>query len=182
MGWWHEFGAIRRLHSGEIVAHPTEGVFGLGCRAMDMEACRRVAELKRRSPKQPFITVVADFRQIEAAVDLSQIDFGAIAASWPGPETWIFPATIAAPKWLVSRESTMAVRVTGHAQFARLCAAVGPMISTSANPKSRQPALNLIQAHRYFGRSVDFYLNGELNAPGRPSRIRDAGTGLHIRA
>lgn len=182
MAWWREYEAVRRLRHGQIVAHATEGVFGLGCRAMDVDACRRVGELKERSPKQPFIVVVANFLQIAATVDRSQINFAAVSASWPGPETWIFPATMMAPRWLISAESTIAVRVTGHAQFARLCAEVGPIVSTSANPKGRRPALSLARARQYFGHSVDFYLSGRLTTPGRPSRIREADSGLSVRS
>lgn len=181
MGWWQELAAGRRLRQGQIIVHPTEGVFGLACRALDARACRLVGELKRRSSKQPYIIVVADFRQIESAVDLTQVDFAPISASWPGPETWVFPATQVAPHWLTSEDCTIAVRVTAHAQFARLCADVGPIVSTSANPKGRRPALNLLQARRYFGCAVDSYLGGNLTVAGRPSRIRDAASGLSLR-
>ena len=181
MGWWQESAASRRLRQGQVIVHPTEGVFGLACRALDSRACGIVGALKRRSPKQAFIIVVADFRQIQSAVDLCQVDLAPISASWPGPETWVFPATQLAPSWLTGVDGTIAVRVTGHAQFARLCTEVGPLVSTSANPKGRQPALNLLQARRYFGSSVDFYLGGNLAVPGRPSRIRVATSGLSLR-
>ncbi len=182
MGWWQDLTAGYLLRSGRVIVHPTEGVFGLACRALDERACSFVSKLKQRSPKQSFIVVVADFRQIEFAVEQAQIDFSAINASWPGPETWVFPATRAAPRWLTSADRTIAVRVTGHEQFARLCTSVGPIVSTSANPKGRRPALDLLQSRRYFGYMVDFYLGGSLTVPGRPSRIRDAASGLALRA
>ncbi len=182
MGWWQELAAGRRLRQGQIIVHPTEGVFGLACRALDVQALRRVSNLKQRSPKQPFIVVVADFQQIEYAVDLTRIDLTPISAGWPGPETWVFPASQLAPRWLTGDDCTIAVRVTGHPQFARLCSDVGPIVSTSANTKGRRPALNLLQARRYFGGSVDFYLGGKLTVPGRPSRIRVATSGLSLRS
>ncbi len=182
MRWWQERVAARRLRDGGVVAHATEGVFGLGCRAFDEDACARVALLKGRSSKKPFIVVVAEFAQIAAATDETQIDFRAISATWPGPETWVFPATRAAPRWLISDQCTIAVRVTGHGQFTRLCMAVGPIVSTSANLPGRSPALNVMQARRYFGHTVDFYLPGKLTSAGRPSRIRDARSRSAIRS
>ncbi len=182
MRWWQERLAARRLRNGGIIAHATEGVFGLGCRAFDQDACKQVAIRKGRSSKKPFIVVVAEFAQIAGAVDQTQIDFAKVSASWPGPETWIFPATKVAPRWLISDQCTIAVRVTGHRQFGRLCTAVGPMLSTSANLPGRPPALSLLEVRRFFGHAVDFYLPGELMSTGRPSRIRDARGGSTVRS
>jgi L-threonylcarbamoyladenylate synthase len=182
MRCWQERVAARRLRNGGLIAHATEGVFGLGCHAFDEDACARVALLKGRSSKKPFIVVVAEFAQIAAVADQTRVDFRAISASWPGPETWIFPATTAAPRWLISDQRTIAVRVTAHGQFNRLCMAVGPIVSTSANLPGRRPALNVLQARRYFGHTVDFYLPGMLTSPGRPSRIRDARSGSALRS
>jgi len=173
--------AIRHLQHGNVIVHATEGVFGLGCRAYDQRACARVAVLKGRRTR-PFIVVVSDFAQIVTAVDVAQVDFALICASWPGPETWILPAARTAPRWLCGDNCTIAVRVTGHVQFARLCAVAGPMVSTSANQPGRKPAQNLLQARNYFGATVDFYLNGALETPGRPTRIRDATSGLALRS
>jgi L-threonylcarbamoyladenylate synthase len=176
-----ESAALGQLRRGRVIIHATEGVFGLGCLAGDEDACGRVAALKGRGRTQRFIVVVADFAQIEAAVELTRVAFAPIAASWPGPETWVFPAAAAAPRWLRSASRTIAVRVTAHPQFARLCAAVGPMVSTSANPSGGKPAVTLLRARHYFGTAVDCYLAGELLTPGRPSRIRDAISGLSLR-
>lgn len=176
-----EAAAIRHLRRGNLLAHATEGVFGLGCRALDADACARLARLKGRSRKKAFIVVAADFSQIAAMVDLDHVEYSVISASWPGPETWVLPFAATAPRWLGSEAHTIAVRVTAHPQFARLCRAVGPMVSTSANLPQRKPALNLLRARHYFGTRVDFYLDGRLLRPGRPSRIRDASRGLSIR-
>jgi len=173
--------AIRQLRQGGVVVHATEGVFGLACRANQADACDRIAGLKGRRTSKRFIVVVAAFAQISAVLDLAGVNMERIVASWPGSETWIFPARWAAPRWLCSRDHTIAVRVTGHPQFARLCAAVGPLVSTSANLQGRRSAANLLQARHYFRNAVDCYLPGDLLAPGRPSRIRNAHSGLVLR-
>ena len=181
MRWLLESAAIHKLRRGRVIAQATEGVFGLGCRAFDEDACARLAALKGRGQDKRFIVVVADFAQIRAALHLQEMSLARIFASWPGPETWVFPAATAAPRWLGSEDRTIAVRVTGHPQLARLCAAVGPMVSTSANLPGRKPALNLLQVRHYFGTAIDFYLAGELITPGRVTRIRDARSGSPLR-
>jgi L-threonylcarbamoyladenylate synthase len=177
-----EAAAIRQLRQGRVLVHATEGVFGLACRANRADACARIAALKGRNTNKRFIVVVAAFAQISAVLDLANIDMERIVASWPGPETWIFPARWAAPRWLCGRDRTIAVRVTGHPQFARLCIAAGPLVSTSANLQGRRAAVDLLQARHYFHNAVDCYLAGDLLEPGRPSRIRNAHSGLALRS
>ncbi len=181
MRWWLESAAIRELRRGRVIAQATEGVFGLGCRAFDQGACARLAALKGRAKNKRFIVVVADFAQISRALHPQGTALEEVLASWPGPETWVFPVAPAAPRWLRGEDRTIAVRVTAHRQLARICAAVGPIVSTSANPPGRKPALNLARVRGYFGRKVDFYLAGDLITPGRATRIRDARSGLLLR-
>ena len=173
--------AIRHLRRGQVIVHATEGVYGLGCMAFDRTAYRQIAALKQRPADKPFIVVVAEFSQIEATVRLTAASIKQRLLNWPAAETWLLPASEKAPSWLLSRDRTIAVRVTKHAQLARLARAVGPLISTSANLPSRPPALNLLQARHYFGHAADFYLSGELTNTGRVSLIRDATTGNVVR-
>ena len=173
--------AIDRLRRGLVGVNATEGVFGLCGRAFDLSACARIAALKRRSTDKSFIVVVADFAQIESVVKFSSTEFMALPKNTYGAETWILPASAIAPSWLLSTAGTIGVRVTRHPQFARLCKAAGPLVSTSANLPGRSPALNLLRARRYFADKVDFYLPGRLINPGRVSTIRDARTSNIIR-
>jgi len=178
---WLETVAIDRLKSGKVIVNATEGVYGLAARARDESACAALGRLKSRGRAKPFIVVAADFGQVAAMVDVTQIDLAAVTATWPGPETWILPAARTAPPWLVSAQGALAVRITGHPQLARLAAAAGALISTSANPPGRPPALNRLAARRYFGNRVACYLPGKLLRPGVPSRIRDSRSGISLR-
>lgn len=178
---WLETIAVDRLKCGGVIVNATEGVYGLAARAQDENACATLSRLKSRGPAKPFIVVAAGFRQVSAMVDATQIDLERVTPTWPGPETWILPASRAAPKWLVSGQGTLAVRITAHPQLARLAAAAGPLISTSANPPGRPPALNQLAARRYFGDRVACYLPGRLLRPGVPSRIRDSRSGVSLR-
>lgn len=178
---WLETLALDCLKRGEVIVNATEGVYGLAARAHDERACGALSRLKSRGRAKPFIVVAAAFSQIAAMIDVREIDLEPIIADWPGPETWILPAARATGKWLVSRQGTLAVRITAHPQFARLAAGAGPLISTSANPPGRPPAMNRLTARRYFGHRVACYLPGELIQPGIPSRIRDGRSGISLR-
>ncbi len=179
---WRLSFAAAVLAEGGVVAHATEAVFGLAASAFDAEACARVAHLKRRAASQQFIVVAHSLEQISTLVVLDTPLLAQILASWPGPNTWILPATDSAPGWLTGTRQRLAVRLTAHPQAAALCDRAGPLISTSANPSGHPPARRVFEARRYFGARVDYFLPGVVGARQRPSRIRDGLSGAVVRA
>ena len=182
MGWnWQVVRAADVLRRGGVIANATEAVIGLAARANERGAGKRIRRLKRRPRGKPFIVVVADVEQLSRLVKLGTPCLEQILASWPGPHTWVLPATRNAPRWLVSAAQDIAVRVTAHPQMSALCRVVGPIVSTSANPAGRRPARSMLAARRYFRSQVDVYLVGSLGASSRPTTIRDGCTGKPIR-
>ena len=179
---WREQRAARILRAGGIVVHPTEAVFGLAASACVSHACARVRALKGRGRAKPFLVVVADAAQLSGLVDLDVPLRDEIFASWPGPHTWVLPASRRAPRWLQNAEGGIAVRVTAHPQVRVLCELAGPVISTSANASGHPPARSALAARRYFGTRVDHYLVGRLGGAKRPSTLRDGLTGRVLRA
>ena len=78
------------LRAGEIVAYPTEGVFGLGCDPHAEFAVRRIHALKGRTPAQGLIMIGSCLAQIQRYIDLERVPSHAMEralASWPGPYT-----------------------------------------------------------------------------------------------
>lgn len=174
--------AAHVLRGGGVIANATEAVIGLAARAHDQAAGKRIRRLKKRPMAKPFIVVVAEIEQLAKLVRLGTPCDEQIRASWPGPHTWVLPAATGAPRWLVSTTQAIAVRVTAHPQMSALCRAVGPLVSTSANPAGRRPARSMIAARRYFRARVDLYLTGALGPTSRPTSIRDGRTGALVRA
>jgi L-threonylcarbamoyladenylate synthase len=175
--------AVRTLRAGGVIAYATEGVWGLGCDPFNESAVRRVLDLKQRSEAKGLIMIAAAVRQIDAwLTGLDAPQRAAVLATWPGPYTWIVPVADA-PLWLSGEHKSLAVRVSAHAGVQELCRAWGgPLVSTSAN-RSGQPALMSAQAVRQeFGDELDFILPGELGGDARPSEIRDALSGVVLRA
>jgi L-threonylcarbamoyladenylate synthase len=113
----------------------------------------------------------------------SSTSMNAIRDSWPGPSTWLVPATEDVPYWLTGIHTTLAVRVTDHPVAAALCRAAGtPLVSTSANISRHQPARSPLQVRLRCGAGVDLILHGKTGGLSRPTPIRDALTGRQIRA
>ena len=178
-----EFSAcVEALLAGGVVIHACEGVFGFACSVDEPAAIDRITALKGRDPDaSPFLVMAADLDQVAKLVSLD-VPYGAeIRASWPGPVTWIFPEKSKDYPWLGGADGSLAVRVTAHPQARRLAAAAGPLVSTSANRHGEEAALTIAAAQQYFAEFVDFYLDGELLTPGKPSQIRHAVSGERLR-
>ena len=131
--------------AGGVIAYPTEAVFGLGCLPENRAAVERVLAIKRRSWRKGLLLIGSDLAQLERFVVLpSGRRRKDVIASWPGPVTWVLPATRHAPSWISGGRDSVAVRLTDHPLARELCAAVGQaLVSTSANVSRRPPLRDL---------------------------------------
>ena len=175
--------AVAALGRGGVIAYPTESVWGLGCDPANERAVMRLLALKNRPVNKGLILVASALEQLEwllSGVERSQYE--RLAASWPGPVTWLVPHRNLVPEWITGDHDTVAVRVSAHAGVCALCQAWGGvLVSTSANPAGSAPALNQLQIRRYFGDSLDFVVPGRVGGQSRPSSIRDLKSDRTIR-
>ncbi|MCB1776076.1 MAG: Sua5/YciO/YrdC/YwlC family protein [Candidatus Competibacteraceae bacterium] len=171
------------VKAGGIVAYPTEAVYGLGCDPRNAWAVRRLLALKRRPLHKGLILIAADFAQLTPFLQpLSSEEQMRLAATWPGPYTWLIPARMGAPDWLRGDHDTLAVRVTAHPLAAALCWACGhALVSTSANFSGHPPARNALAVRRQLGGSIDGLLPGSTDSASKPTEIRDLRSGQLIR-
>lgn len=178
--------AAALLRAGGVLAYPTEAVYGLGCDPHHRAAFERIFALKQRPPTQGVLLIAAEFAQVARYIDLAAVPGDVMAqvqASWPGPNTWIFPRSAAVPDWVAGAHAGIALRVTAHAPAAALCRAFGgALVSTSANPHGSPPARSAQQALDYFGDALEGVLDAPLGGQQRPTVIRDALSGAIIRA
>ncbi len=172
--------AVEVLKNKNVIAYPTEAVFGVGCDPDSEIAVNRLLELKQRPVEKGLILIAAHFEQLKPYIDdsmLSEAQRQAIFACWPGPVTFVFPAKATTPRWLTGRFDSLAVRVTDHPQVIALCEAYGkPLVSTSANLTGLLPCRTDDEVRQQFG--ADFpVLEGNTGGRQNPSEIRDALTG-----
>ncbi|MGK9175758.1 L-threonylcarbamoyladenylate synthase type 1 TsaC [Yokenella regensburgei] len=172
--------AVAVLKNKNVIAYPTEAVFGVGCDPDSESAVHRLLELKHRPVEKGLILIAANFEQLKPYIDdsmLNEEQRQAIFACWPGPVTFVFPARATTPRWLTGRFDSLAVRVTDHPLVISLCEAFGkPLVSTSANLTGLPPCRTDDEVRQQFGADfpvVEGMTGGRLN----PSEIRDALTG-----
>lgn len=175
--------AAGRLRQGQIIAYPTEAVFGLGCDPLNESAVLRLLSLKQRPVTAGLILIGSRFEQFEGWVEpVPREAMARVRETWPGPVTWLFPKGPRAPDWVTGRHETLAVRVTAHPPCIALCDAFGgPVVSTSANPHSAPPARTAGQVEGYFSNFIGGILEGPLGGGARPSEIRGVLTGEIVR-
>ena len=128
--------ATRLLRAGEVVALPTETVYGLAANAWDAAAVRRIYAAKGRPSTNPLIVHVADEVMLTQCV--THWPAGAVAlarAFWPGPLTLVLPANVArVPTEVRAGGPTVAVRWPAHPLMQAVIRACGfPLAAPSAN-------------------------------------------------
>lgn len=174
--------AVQICEEGGIIAYPTEAVFGLGCLPHHEHAVRRILNLKQRSVHKGLILVAADIEQFDDYIDFSKIkNLQRIRDSWPGSVTWLISARHQTPYWLTGSHKTLAVRVSSCQTVRALCEELGPLISTSANLKSFEPAKSDQQVRAYFPAGIDYVMPETITNEMAPSEIRDAESGDIVR-
>jgi L-threonylcarbamoyladenylate synthase len=170
------------LKRGGVIAYPTESCYGLGCDPRNPQAVKRVLALKKRSVAKGLILIASHPSQLKPYLaPLTPELQRRMRALWPGPNTWLVPATQGCPAFLRGAHDTIAVRVTAHHGAAELCRmARMALVSTSANLSGGKSAKTAAQCRRLFGHRV-LVLPGRIGGRRRPSTIRHLVTGHILR-
>ena len=133
--------AAALIRKGEVVAFPTETVYGLGANGLDGMACRKIFAAKGRPADNPLILHIAEKEDMEALTKgLSPMAQALMEAFWPGPMTLIVPKSDKIPDVVTAGLDTVAVRFPSHPVARDLIRAAGcPIAAPSAN-KSGKPS------------------------------------------
>ncbi len=130
---------IRRLSAalrrGELVAVPTETVYGLAADALNPKACRAIFTAKGRPTADPLIVHIHDWAQLGQLAQPNEAAAQLAEAFWPGPLTMVLPKTDQVDDIVTSGLPSVAVRMPGHTLFRKLLLDCGlPLAAPSANP------------------------------------------------
>ncbi len=128
------------IRAGELVAFPTETVYGLGANALDEAAVRRIFDAKGRPGDNPLIVHISAAEQLEPLIGSAPgpTAKALMAAYWPGPMTLIFPKSRRVSAAVTAGLDTVAVRFPAHPAARALIDAAGvPIAAPSANRSGR---------------------------------------------
>jgi L-threonylcarbamoyladenylate synthase len=167
--------AAELLRAGEVVAFPTETVYGLGADAANPEAVAKIFALKGRPETHPVIVHLADAAHLEAWA--REIPAGAhrlAAAFWPGPLTLILKRAASVLDAVTGGQDTVGLRVPLHPAARALLDAFGSGIAApSANKFGRVSPTTAMHVFADFGLDVPLILDGGPCPVGIESTIVD---------
>lgn len=163
------------LRKGQVVAYPTETIYGLGANVLDRKAVKRVYDLKARDYGLPISILVSDFSMVHTcAATVSDEALLLIRRFWPGPLTILFPASKKIPAGLITNTGKVGVRMSSHPIAAALVKAFGgPVTTTSANLHDYPPSLSARHVEKYFGEKIPCIIDGGVCPPSIGSTVVD---------
>lgn len=145
-----------RLAAGELVAFPTETVYGLGADSTNSDAVLKIYETKGRPRFNPLIVHVADLTMAERLVEFSPVALK-LAQFWPGPLTLVLPRRPDAglSDIVTAGLDTVGIRIPDHPLARDLIRAAGrPLAAPSANPSGKLSPTTAAQVDRAFSGRV----------------------------
>ena len=175
--------AARWLQKGQLLAYPTESVWGIGCDPFNQQAVKQLLAIKQRPLEKGMIVVTDSVSRLTALLsNLNDEQRQLVLDSWCSDSnsdadsvfdcdvdsqqahTWLLPLSenlpVSIPAWITGAHHSVAVRVIDHPLVQQLCCQVvsvhnpyGFVVSTSCNPSGQPPALTLSQAQAYFSDS-----------------------------
>ena len=129
---------VNLLKSGDIVAFPTETVYGLGADARNPDAIKKVFEIKGRPSDNPLIIHIASRDSvIDFAIEIPEAAEKLMDTFWPGPLTLIFKKKPDVLDIITGGLSTVALRWPSHPISQNLIAQTGPLVAPSANTSGK---------------------------------------------
>ena len=154
------------LRAGEVVAFPTETVYGLGADATNSDAVLKIYETKGRPRFNPLIVHAADLPMAETLAEFSPLA-RKLATFWPGPLTLVLPRKASAGLSDIATAGldSVGIRIPDHPLAQALIRAAGrPLAAPSANPSGKLSPTTAQQVLRGFGGRVPVLDGGPANS------------------
>ena len=163
------------LRAGEVVALPTETVYGLAANALDARAAERIFQVKGRPAHNPIIVHVASIGMAKRCVARWPALAGKLArAFWPGPLTLVLPRAKKIPGIITARGPTVGVRWPSHPFIQAVIRECGfPLAAPSANPSNRLSPTNAEHVRKYLGDRIRLIVDGGPAQIGIESTVLD---------
>ena len=154
--------AVQALRDGELVAFPTETVYGLGANAQNPVAVRRIFEAKGRPANHPVIVHLDSPRYLHRWVrEVPPIATRLAESFWPGPLTMVMPRAGNVHDVITGGQDTIAVRVPAHPMAQQLLTAFGGGIAApSANRFGRLSPTRAEHVREELGEAARVILDG----------------------
>ena len=172
--------ALKTLNDHQVIAFPTETVFGLGVFYDDFEAYNLLNQIKRRHEDKPYTMMLANVADISKYAYLDKKYFPIINKYMPGSLTILVKAKPNVPNYVTHDTKIIGIRIPKNKEAIDLLKFLGkPLLVPSANRADQKPATNDDEVRSIFGDEIKVVLPG-ISKGGLPSTIIDL-TGKDIK-
>ena len=167
--------AAELLRAGEVVALPTETVYGLAANALNPKAVARIFEIKGRPAHNPIIVHVASLDLARLCVlEWPQVADRLAKAFWPGPLTLVLPRAPAVPDIVTASGRTVGVRWPSHPFIQAVIRACDfPIAAPSANLSNQLSPTNAEHVRKSLGGRIPLIVDGGQSQVGIESTVVD---------
>ncbi len=150
------------LEQEDVVAIPTETVYGLAANIYSEKAVNKIYKIKNRPKNNPLIVHISSIDKLDdIAINIPKKAIELAKIFWPGPLTLLLEKHPTLPSWVTSNKATVAVRVPNHNQTLQLLKALKfPLAAPSANPFSKISPTTALHVKEYFDTEVPVILDG----------------------
>ena len=132
--------AVEALEAGEVIAYPTDTVYGLGCDLMNKKAIDRLYAIKGMDRSHNLAFICADLSDIARYAVVENHQYRILKHHLPGPYCFILEATREVPKLVQMKKKTVGIRVPNNAIIQAITKELGrPVISTTAQKDGEPP-------------------------------------------
>lgn len=161
---------------GKLICFPTDTVYGVGAIATDVEACKKIYQMKQRSDKKPLPLLCSDIEQIKEYVEeIDEAVESLMRKYWPGALTIIFKKKENVGKHL--SENTIAFRMPNSRIALSIINKFSPLATTSVNMSGEAEINNIDEIEEKFSDWIDYIVTDEAYLSNTPSTVMDA-TGI----
>ncbi len=158
--------AVDALEAGEVIAYPTDTVYGLGCDLLNKKAIDRLYAIKGMDRAHQLAFICPDLSQIARYAIVENHQYRILRHMLPGPYCFILEATREVPKLLQSKKRTVGIRVPDSAIICAITRELGrPVISTTAQRKGEEPHVDAHEIDALFsglGLVIDGGVGGQV--------------------
>lgn len=190
---WNDKKLVKILKGNGIVVMPTDTLYGIVARAEDKNAVERIYKIRKRDPEKPCIILIGKIGELEKfSIILSERQRSVIKKYWsidslrqdseqvvqdkPEPVSIVLDCPGDSLTYLHRGTKTLAFRLPFSKLLRDLLLKTGPLIAPSANIEGLPSAQNITEAKKYFGNSIDLYVDGG-KIKGRASKIIKSHSG-----
>lgn len=125
--------AVKALNAGDVIAYPTDTVYGLGCDITNKKAVDRLYQLKQMDKDHPLAVICPDLSEIAKYAVVDNQTYRVLKRFLPGPYCFILEATRELPRMLQTKRKTIGIRVPNHEVVREVVRQLGrPIVSTTA--------------------------------------------------